>query len=246
MVIKPYGYAIWEKMQRVLDDMFKQTGHQNAYFPLFIPKSFFSREAHHVEGFAKECAVVTHLPSEERSRRQGRGGRPRRQARGRSSSYAPPRRPSYGTPTRTGSPHTATCPSSATSGPTWCAGRCVRVCSCARPSSSGGGPTAHATREEAEAEGNEDDQRIQVVRRGGWRCRDRGPGRPTSVSRAPRDTAHHRGADAGRQGAAERYVALPGDRELRQGIRRDHTTREASRSTCGQRRGAYRRVLWAR
>ena len=60
MVIKPYGYAIWEKMQRVLDDMFKQTGHENAYFPLFIPKSFFSREAHHVEGFAKECAVVTH------------------------------------------------------------------------------------------------------------------------------------------------------------------------------------------
>ncbi|MBR3286348.1 MAG: proline--tRNA ligase [Bacteroidales bacterium] len=60
MVIKPYGYAIWETMHDVLDRMFKQTGHQNAYFPLFIPKSFFSREAHHVEGFAKECAVVTH------------------------------------------------------------------------------------------------------------------------------------------------------------------------------------------
>jgi prolyl-tRNA synthetase len=60
MVIKPYGYAIWEKMQRVLDDMFKETGHVNAYFPLFIPKSFFSREASHVDGFAKECAVVTH------------------------------------------------------------------------------------------------------------------------------------------------------------------------------------------
>ncbi|MDY5858109.1 MAG: proline--tRNA ligase [Porphyromonas sp.] len=60
MVIKPYGYAIWEKMQRVLDDMFKETGHSNAYFPLFIPKSFLSREADHVEGFAKECAVVTH------------------------------------------------------------------------------------------------------------------------------------------------------------------------------------------
>ncbi|MDL2320391.1 proline--tRNA ligase [Alistipes sp. OttesenSCG-928-B03] len=60
MVIKPYGYAIWEKMQRALDDMFKETGHVNAYFPLFIPKSFFSREAKHVEGFAKECAVVTH------------------------------------------------------------------------------------------------------------------------------------------------------------------------------------------
>src|SRR6056297_2651841 len=60
MVIKPYGFAIWEKMQSVLDKMFKDTGHSNAYFPLFIPKSFFSKEAAHVEGFAKECAVVTH------------------------------------------------------------------------------------------------------------------------------------------------------------------------------------------
>jgi prolyl-tRNA synthetase len=60
MVIKPYGWAIWEKMQRQLDDMFKETGHENAYFPLFIPKSFLSKEASHVEGFAKECAVVTH------------------------------------------------------------------------------------------------------------------------------------------------------------------------------------------
>lgn len=60
MVIKPYGYAIWEKMQRQLDQMFKDTGHVNAYFPLLIPKSFFSKEADHVEGFAKECAVVTH------------------------------------------------------------------------------------------------------------------------------------------------------------------------------------------
>lgn len=60
MVIKPYGYAIWEKMQATLDKMFKDSGHVNAYFPLFIPKSFFSKEASHVEGFAKECAVVTH------------------------------------------------------------------------------------------------------------------------------------------------------------------------------------------
>jgi prolyl-tRNA synthetase len=60
MVIKPYGFAIWEKMQSVLDKMFKDTGHVNAYFPLFIPKSFFSKEASHVAGFAKECAVVTH------------------------------------------------------------------------------------------------------------------------------------------------------------------------------------------
>ncbi len=60
MVIKPYGYAIWEKMQAQLDKMFKETGHVNAYFPLFIPKSYLSKEADHVEGFAKECAVVTH------------------------------------------------------------------------------------------------------------------------------------------------------------------------------------------
>ncbi|WP_214228078.1 proline--tRNA ligase [Pedobacter sp. B4-66] len=60
MVIKPYGYSIWEKMQGILDQKFKDTGHSNAYFPLFIPKSYFSKEASHVEGFATECAVVTH------------------------------------------------------------------------------------------------------------------------------------------------------------------------------------------
>jgi prolyl-tRNA synthetase len=60
MVIKPHGYAIWEKMQRALDRMFKDSGHVNAYFPLFIPKSYLEKEAEHVEGFAKECAVVTH------------------------------------------------------------------------------------------------------------------------------------------------------------------------------------------
>jgi prolyl-tRNA synthetase len=60
MVIKPYGFSLWEKMQRALDDMFKETGHTNAYFPLFIPKSYLAKEAAHVEGFAKECAVVTH------------------------------------------------------------------------------------------------------------------------------------------------------------------------------------------
>ena len=60
MVIRPNGYAIWEQMQKALDQMFKDTGHQNAYFPLFIPQSFLSREAEHVEGFAPETAVVTH------------------------------------------------------------------------------------------------------------------------------------------------------------------------------------------
>jgi prolyl-tRNA synthetase len=70
MVIKPYGYAIWEKIQAELDRLFKATGHVNAYFPLFIPKSFFSKEAAHVEGFAKECAVVTHY----RLKNDGAGG----------------------------------------------------------------------------------------------------------------------------------------------------------------------------
>ncbi|MHC4811198.1 MAG: proline--tRNA ligase, partial [Planctomycetota bacterium] len=60
MVIKPWGYALWENIQRSLDVRFKATGHRNAYFPLFIPKSFLEKEAEHVEGFAKECAVVTH------------------------------------------------------------------------------------------------------------------------------------------------------------------------------------------
>ena len=70
MVIKPYGFSIWEKMQSKLDQMFKETGHKNAYFPLFIPKSYLSKEADHVEGFAKECAVVTHyrLKSDEKSK----------------------------------------------------------------------------------------------------------------------------------------------------------------------------------
>ena len=70
MVIKPYGFSIWEKMQAELDRMFKETGHQNAYFPLFIPKSYFSKEASHVDGFAKECAVVTHY----RLKDDGEGG----------------------------------------------------------------------------------------------------------------------------------------------------------------------------
>jgi prolyl-tRNA synthetase len=60
MVIRPPGYGIWERMQRALDDKFKETGHENAYFPLFIPQSYLQREAEHVEGFAPECAVVTH------------------------------------------------------------------------------------------------------------------------------------------------------------------------------------------
>ncbi|MFA7025983.1 MAG: aminoacyl--tRNA ligase-related protein, partial [Candidatus Cloacimonadaceae bacterium] len=70
MVIKPWGYAIWENIQKALDQMFRDTGHRNAYFPIFIPKSFFEKEAEHVEGFAKECAVVTHSRLED----DGHGG----------------------------------------------------------------------------------------------------------------------------------------------------------------------------
>ena len=70
MVIKPWGYSIWENIQQGLDKMFKDTGHKNAYFPLFIPKSFLEKEAAHVEGFAKECAVVTH----HRLEADGKGG----------------------------------------------------------------------------------------------------------------------------------------------------------------------------
>ena len=84
MVIRPHGYALWENMQKVLDGMFKATGHQNAYFPLFIPKSFLAKEAEHVEGFAKECAIVTHtrLKTVKRTTARSSGARPREQARG--------------------------------------------------------------------------------------------------------------------------------------------------------------------
>ena len=72
MVIKPYGYAIWEKMQAELDRMFKETGHQNAYFPLFVPKSLFEAEEKNAEGFAKECAVVTHYRLQNDHERPGK------------------------------------------------------------------------------------------------------------------------------------------------------------------------------
>ena len=72
MIIRPNGYAIWEKMQQALDGMFKETGHQNAYFPLFIPESFLKKEAEHVEGFAPEVAVVTHAGGAEARRAAGR------------------------------------------------------------------------------------------------------------------------------------------------------------------------------
>lgn len=108
MVIKPYGYAIWEKMQHQLDLMFKETGAQNAYFPLLIPKSFLSREAEHVEGFAKECAVVTHYRLRAKEDKSGVEVDPT--ARLEEELIIRRRRKQlYGTPTRTGYTHTATC-----------------------------------------------------------------------------------------------------------------------------------------
>ena len=136
MVIKPYGYAIWETIQAELDRRFKEQGVKNAYFPLLIPKSFLSREAEHVEGFAKECAVVTHHRLMNDPNGKGVVVDPQAKRR-KSSSSVRPRRRSSGAPIRTGSARIATCRSFATSGVTSCAGRCVRVFSCVRRSSSG-------------------------------------------------------------------------------------------------------------
>ena len=105
MVIKPYGYAIWEKMQQQLDKMFKETGAQNAYFPLLIPKSFLSREAEHVEGFAKECAVVTHYRL-----KAADGGVVVDPAAKLEEELIVRPTSSSGTPIRTGFTHGATCP----------------------------------------------------------------------------------------------------------------------------------------
>ena len=123
MVIKPYGYAIWEAIQRALDDRIKATGHENVYFPLLVPASVLAQEGELVEGFAPEVAVVT------RGGRQEAGG-----AAGRASHLRGDR---SGRRTPAGCSRTATCRCSTTSGPTSSAGSCGRASSCARASSSG-------------------------------------------------------------------------------------------------------------
>ena len=117
MVIKPHGYAIWEKMQRELDDRFKATGHVNAYFPLFIPLSFLTKEEQHAAGFAKECAVVTHH-----------------------------RLKSVNGEVVVDPESKLNCRFSSTNGPTWFDGNYVRDCSSAPPSSSGKKATPHMPR----------------------------------------------------------------------------------------------------
>ena len=106
MVIKPWGYGIWENMQRQLDAMFKATGHRNAYFPLFIPLSYLAKEAEHVEGFAKECAVVTHHRLEAGRRWQNEAGQPADASRW---SFGRPPRRSSARATRSGCNRIATC-----------------------------------------------------------------------------------------------------------------------------------------
>ena len=142
MVIKPYGYAIWEKMHEVLDGMFKETGVQNAYFPLFIPKSFFSKEANHVEGFAKECAVVTHYRLKNDENGNGIVVDPAARLE-EELIVRPTSEKLFGTHIRVGSIHTATFQFSATSGQMWFVGRCVPACSCVLQSSCGRRDTPH-------------------------------------------------------------------------------------------------------
>src|SRR5438094_8974652 len=133
MVIRPWGFGIWENMQRQLDAMFRATGHRNAYFPLFIPLSYFAKEAEHVEGFAKECAIVTHSRLEV-------------DADGKMKPASPLNEPLVVRPTSEtiiGASYAKwvqsyrDLQSSSINGPTWCVGKCGRVCFCARRSFSG-------------------------------------------------------------------------------------------------------------
>ena len=130
MVIKPYGYAIWERMRDELDRMFKETGHVNAYFPLFIPKSFLSKEADHVEGFAKECAVVTHYRLKQNPDGPGVVVDPE-------AKLEEELIPLFGVHTKTGFTHIETFLFFVTNGQTWCVGKCVLVFSYVQQSSYG-------------------------------------------------------------------------------------------------------------
>lgn len=171
MVIKPYGYAIWEKMQHQLDLMFKETGAQNAYFPLLIPKSFFSREAEHVEGFAKECAVVTHYRLRVNEDKTGIEVDPSAKLE-EELIVRPTSETIIGTHTRTGFTLTVTCRLCATSGVTLCVGRCALVRSSAHLSSYG----RRATQPMPQEKRQKRKQRrcftfMPTSQRSGWLCR---------------------------------------------------------------------------
>ena len=220
MVIKPYGYAIWEKMQRTLDDMFKATGVQNAYFPLLIPKSFLSKEAEHVEGFAKECAVVTHYRLKTNETHDGVVVDPA--AKLEEELIIRPTSETIIWNTFKNWIHSyRDLPLLVNQ---WCNVMRweMRTRLFLRTSEFlwQEGHTAHATREEAEKRAqqmlkvyaNFAEQYMAVPVVQGCEERDR------TLCRRTRHL-HHRGHDAGRQGFAERYKPLPGP-ELRQGLRR--------------------------
>jgi len=127
MVIKPYGYAIWEKMQAELDKKFKETGHQNAYFPLLVPKSLFEAEEKNAEGFAKECAVVTHYRLKNNPDESGKlmvdpDAKLEEELVVRPTSEA-----LSGVRIKIGFSHIEIYQSSLINGPTWCVGKCVHV-----------------------------------------------------------------------------------------------------------------------
>ena len=240
MVIKPHGYAIWEKMQRALDRMFKDTGHVNAYFPLFIPKSFLAKEEEMAEGFAKECAVVTHYRLKA-SPGQGHSGRSRRQARRRADHPAHlrddhlehlqeldselPRSAAAHQSVVQRRPLGDAHPAVPAHGRVPLAGRPHRP----RHPGRGGG------RDPAHARGLPHLRRGLDGHAGADRAQERGP-------KVPRRGLHavHRGDDAGPQGAAGGHQPFPGP-ELRQGVRRQVPEPDrASSNMPGPRAGACR------
>ncbi len=221
MVIKPHGYAIWEKMQRAMDRMFKDTGHVNAYFPLFIPKRFLEKEAEHVEGFAKECAVVTHHRLIHKP--DGRGLMPDPRAALGDEEILVIRPTSETIIWNTYKNWIQSYRDLPLLINQWC--NVVRWEMRTRLFLRTAeflwqeGHTAHATQAEAEEETRTHPRGLPQVRRGldGDARADRTQERGTEVSRG-RVHPLHRGADAGRQGVAGRHQPLPGP-ELRQGLR---------------------------
>jgi hypothetical protein len=222
--------------------MFKATGHKNAYFPLFIPQEL-PREGGRARRGLRQGVRGRHAPPARR--RAGRQARPRPEERARGAAGRPAHlRDDHRRDVRaSGCRATATCRCSSTSGPTSCAGRCARACSCAPPSSSGRRGTPRTPRAEEAVARRADARRLRDVRR--ELDGDAGDQGPKDRARAlPRRGRHllHRGDDAGPQGAAGGHVALPRP-ELRQGLRHPlPDARGDARSTRGRRRGACRRA----
>ena len=239
MVIKPHGYAIWEKMQRALDRMFKDTGHVNAYFPLFIPKSFLARKRQMAEGFAKECAVVTHSPPQGQSRGKGLVVDPEAKLE-EELIIRPTSETIIWNTYRNWIQSYRDLPLLINQ---WC--NVVRWEMRTRLFLRTAeflwqeGHTAHATQQEAEEEARTHAGGLPHLRRGvdgdagADRAQERGP-------EVPRRRLHalHRGDDAGQQGAAGGHQPFPGP-ELRQGVRREvPEPGRASWNTPGRRAGA--------